>query len=64
MLPPAACTAHVFPALTSGSLISIGTLCNHGYITTVTANSVTIDLDGATILRGSRSTLKGLWHLH
>jgi hypothetical protein len=30
MLLPAACTAHVFPTLTSGSLISIGTLCDHG----------------------------------
>jgi hypothetical protein len=64
MLPPAACTAHVFPTLTSGSLISIGTLCDHGCTATFTADSVTIALNGTTILHGTRSVNNGLWHLH
>jgi len=30
MLPTAARTAHVFPGMTTGSLLSIGMLCDHG----------------------------------
>jgi hypothetical protein len=41
-LPPDACIAHVFPSLSSASLISIGLLCDHGCDAHFTATNVTI----------------------
>jgi hypothetical protein len=35
LLPPAACEAHLFPHLASGSLTSIGQLSDHGCSTTL-----------------------------
>ena len=61
-LPPSAC--HIFPTLASGSLISIGTLCDHGCIATFTADTVTISLNNDIILTGTRSGPTSLWHLH
>ena len=60
-LPPSARIAHIFPALASGSLLSIGQLCDHGCTATFHTNTVDIALDGATILTGTRSPTTNLW---
>jgi hypothetical protein len=64
LLPPHACESHIFPTLASGSLISIGKLCDHGCIATFTSDAVSITLNDTQILRGSRSATTGLWQLH
>ncbi|KAI2490331.1 hypothetical protein MHU86_24250 [Fragilaria crotonensis] len=61
LLPPAARFAHIFPTLSSGSLLSIGLLCDHGCTATFNPHSVDITLDGATILTGTRSPTTNLW---
>jgi hypothetical protein len=60
-LPATACVAHIFPALSSGSLLSIGLLCDHGCTATFHPDTVDISLDGATILTGARSPTTNLW---
>ena len=60
-LPLAARTCHLFPDLTSGSLISIGQLCNYGCTANFTATTVTLQHDGHTVLQGSRAPPSGLW---
>jgi hypothetical protein len=60
-LPLAARTCHLFPDLTSGSLISIGQLCNYGCTANFTATTVTLQHDGQTVLQGSRAPPSGLW---
>eukprot|EP01034_Spumella_vulgaris_P041206 gene41206-51007_t len=60
-LPRSACVAHVFPTL-SGSLLSIGMLCDHGLTATYDAEQVLIrDSRGAVVLRGIRSSTSRLW---
>jgi hypothetical protein len=64
-LPPAACIAHIFPALTSGSLLSIGLLRDHGCEATFAARRVTITLRGTPILSGIRDhSTHGLWTIN
>jgi hypothetical protein len=41
-LPAAAREAHIFPFLASGSLISIGLLCDHGCTALFNASTVTV----------------------
>lgn len=61
-LPLPARTAHIFPDLTSSSLLSIGLLCDHGCTTTYTNTQVTIqDNTGKRILTGARSPITKLW---
>jgi hypothetical protein len=43
-LPPSATIAHIFPALLSGALLSIGLLCDHGCTANFHQNDVTIAL--------------------
>ena len=62
-LPAEACAAHIFPTLASGSLISIGQLCDHECTATFTAKTVTIKRHGTNILTGSRSPTTRLWSL-
>jgi hypothetical protein len=63
-LPPAACEAHIFPHLASGSLISIGQLCDHGCTALFfDATTITIRLHNQTILTGTRSPITRLWTL-
>jgi hypothetical protein len=62
-LPPAARTAHIFPGLSNGSLISIGQLCDHGCTATFTSDSVRIELNNTVVLRGGRSPYTRLWTL-
>ncbi|ACI65279.1 predicted protein [Phaeodactylum tricornutum CCAP 1055/1] len=62
-LPPAARTAHIFPGLSNGSLISIGQLCDHGCTATFTSDTVRIALNNTVVLRGGRSPYTRLWTL-
>jgi hypothetical protein len=62
-LPTIACHAHIFPLLTSGSLISIGQLCDHGCTATFTSKAVTITRNGAPIIQGTRSATTKLWSI-
>ena len=63
-LPLAACQGHVFPELGDTSLLSIGTLCDHGCIARFDKTTVEIELAGKVILTGSRSNRTNrLWHV-
>ena len=64
-LPPEACVAHLFPALTTASLISIGLLCDYGCEAHFNASHVTItDPHGNTVLTGTRSPSTRLWNVN
>ena len=59
----AACQAHVMPGFT-GSLLSIGQLCDSGFTALYTAADVIIlDQTNSPVLRGLRSPATGLWSL-
>jgi hypothetical protein len=61
-LNAAASKAHVFPGMANHSLLSLGQLCNKGYIVTFKQASVTIcDSDISQILNGPRDLNTGLW---
>jgi hypothetical protein len=60
-LPPAACVAHLFPALKGQSLLSVGQLCDAGCDAHFTATTVTIDHQGTTVLTGHRDPASRLW---
>ena len=59
LVPLAACQCHLFPNLTSGSLISVGQLCDHGCIAQFTANAVDIIHNKITVLHGTRTPSSG-----
>jgi hypothetical protein len=63
-LPLAARQCHLFPDLTSGSLISVGQLCDHGCTAKFTADSVDITHCDSTVLHGTRTPATGLWHVN
>ena len=60
-LPDQARTAYIFPSL-QFSLISVGTLCDHGCTATFTKDIVHIQHNGTTILKGFRNQQTRLWH--
>ena len=62
-LPTTASEAHIFPTLASGSLISIGQLCDHGCTAHFSATDVTIHYHDKIVLRGTRSLHTKLWTL-
>jgi hypothetical protein len=62
-LPATVCDAHLFPALASGSLISIGQLCDHDCTAVFTAETVTINCHGKTVLAGLQPPMTRLWSL-
>jgi hypothetical protein len=62
-LPPEARNAHLLPSLEAASLISIGQLCDSGCVATFTATTVSIDLNGVSVLTGTRSPVTRLWSL-
>jgi hypothetical protein len=59
-LPVKARQAHIFPALATGSLLSVGQLCDQGCKATFTATTMNVTLQGNTVLKGARTT-PGLW---
>ena len=63
-LPPEACKAHILPCLASGSLISIGQLCDYGCTATFTATTVIVSHGGNQVCSGTRShATQHLWCL-
>ncbi|KAL7474690.1 hypothetical protein ACHAW6_000652, partial [Cyclotella cf. meneghiniana] len=67
-----ACHTHIIPALSSNSLLSVGTFADNGYITifhdsdkgatTHDCNNITITRKCPTTLQGWQDD-KGLWHI-
>jgi hypothetical protein len=63
-LNAAASIAHVFPGMANHSLLSVGQLCNEGYIVTFKNASVTIcDSQEFQILSGARDLDSGIWKI-
>ena len=60
-LTPLATKAHIFPALTNSSLISIGQLCDDNCTVVLNKNTLKIYKDGHMILQGNRNFTDGLW---
>jgi hypothetical protein len=64
-LNAAASIAHVFPGMSNHSLLSVGQLCNEGYIVTFRNASVTIyNPQEFEILSGARDLDTGLWRIN
>ena len=62
-LPPAAKEVHVFPSLASGSLMSIGQLCDSGCTATFTNTSAIVTHNGKPVITGLRNPTSKLWEL-
>jgi hypothetical protein len=57
--------AHVIPGMANQSLLSVGQLCDEGYIVTFKQASVTIcDSEKSQILSGPRDLNTGLWRIN
>jgi hypothetical protein len=64
-LNAAASKAHVFSGMANHSLLSVGQLCDEGYIVTFKQASVTIcDFKKSQILSGPRDVNTGLWRIN
>jgi hypothetical protein len=64
-LNAAASKAHVFPGMANHSLLSVGQLCDEGYIVTFKQALVTIcDSEKSQILSGPRDLNTGLWRIN
>lgn len=63
-LPAAAGKAHIFPSLTSGSLLSIGQLCDFGCTVNFNNTHMTVyNKENTTILTGKRDPTTGMWRV-
>jgi hypothetical protein len=64
-LNAAASLAHVFPGMANHSLLSVGQVCNEGYIVTFKEASVTVyDSQKFQILSGPRDLDTRLWRIN
>jgi hypothetical protein len=64
-LNAAASKAHVFPGMAHHSLLSVGQLCDEGYIVTFWRDTVTIcNSDNSKLLSGPRDETTGLWRIN
>jgi hypothetical protein len=64
-LNAAASKAHVLPGMANHSLLSVGHLCNKGYIVTFRQDTVTIcNSDNSELLSGPRDETTGLWRIN
>jgi hypothetical protein len=64
-LNAAASKAHVFPGMANQSLLSVGQLCDEGYIVTFKHAAVTIcNPDNSQILSGHRDLNTTLWRIY
>jgi hypothetical protein len=58
-------TAHVFPGMTTHSLLSVGQLCDEGYIVAFKQDTVTICNSGnSQVLSSPRDLNTGLWRIN
>jgi hypothetical protein len=61
----AASKAHVSPGMAHHSLLSVGQLCDEGYIVTFQRDTVTIcNSDNSKLLSGPRDVTTGLWRIN
>jgi hypothetical protein len=64
-LNAAASKAHVFPGMAHHSLLSVGQLCDEGYIVTFQQDTVTIcNSEDSKLLSGPRDVTTGLWRIN
>jgi hypothetical protein len=64
-LNAAASKAHVLPGMENHSLLSVGQLCDEGYIVTFKQDTVTICNSGSShLLSGPRDVNTGLWRIN
>jgi hypothetical protein len=64
-LNAAASKAHVFPGMEHHSLLSVGQLCDEGYIVTFKQDTVTIcNSESSKLLSGPRDLNTGLWRIN
>jgi hypothetical protein len=57
--------AHVFPGMAHHSLLSVGQVCDEGYIITFQRDTVTIcNSESSKMLSGPRDETTGLWHIN
>jgi hypothetical protein len=64
-LNAAASKSHAFPGMANHSLLSVGQLCNEGYVVVFKQASVTIcDSEKSQILSGPRDLNTGLWRIN
>jgi hypothetical protein len=64
-LNAAASKAHIFPGMAHHYLLSVGQLCDEGYIVTLQQDTVTIcNSDNSKLLSGPRDVTTGLWHIN
>jgi hypothetical protein len=64
-LNAASSKAHVFPGMANHSLLSVGQLCDEGYIVTFKQDTVTICNSGSSkLLSGPRDVNTGLWRIN
>jgi hypothetical protein len=64
-LNAAASKAHAFPGMANNSLLSVGQLCDEGYIVTFKQAAVTIcDSGNSQILSGPRDLNTVLWRIN
>jgi hypothetical protein len=64
-LNAAASKSHIFHGMSNHSLLSVGQLCDEGYIVTIKQSSVTIcHSDNSQILSGPQDLNTGLWRIN
>jgi hypothetical protein len=64
-LKAAASKAHVFPGMAHHSLLSVGQLCNEGYIFTFRQDTVIIcNSESPKLLSGPRDETTGIWQIN
>jgi hypothetical protein len=64
-LNTAASKAHVFPGMSHHYLLSVGQLCDEGYLVTFHQDTVTIcNPDNSKLLSGPRDANTGLWRIN
>jgi hypothetical protein len=64
-LNDAASKAHVFPGMAHHSLLSVGQLCDEGYIVTFKQDTVTIcNSERSKLLSGPRDETTSLWRIN
>ena len=61
VLPDVCRQGHIFPSLHSGSLLSIGLLCDHGCIALLAASAIYIYYNDTLVMVGERNPLTKLW---
>jgi hypothetical protein len=62
-LPSTATHVHIVPDMNDGILLSIGQFCDAGCEAVFTATTITIKLNGETIMTGTREGPHKLWHM-